>query len=280
MVMVLSCFRRRTGGSGRAASTATHPVLASTLLEHLADGVIACNADGSTLTFNRRAREIFGSPDHEVSDEDCPKYFGLYSPGDVHHMPVEDLPLARALRGERVRDALVEVRPHDGLPRIVSVSGEPVTGRHRRIDGAVIVLQDVTARLESEAALALQRAVAEHMPQGVVLTRADDGDIVYVNGPAERMFGYGRGDLLGRPMSSLNVGTTRTPTQRAREILHALERDGTWSGTEEKQRSDGTRFTSAVTVTPLELPEHGPLWLSIYTEVPPTGASPAPASSG
>jgi len=278
--MVLSRFRRRRGGPGRAPSTVAHPLLASTLLEHLADGVIACNADGSTLTFNRRAREIFGSPDHEVSDEDCPKYFGLYNPGEVHHMPVEDLPLARALRGERVRDALVEVRPHDGIPRIVSVSGEPVTGRLRRIDGAVIVLQDVTARLEAEAALALQRAVAEHIPHGVVLTRAADGDIVYVNGPAERMFGYTRGELVGRPMSILNVGTARTPTQRAREILQALEHDGAWSGAEEKQRSDGTRFTSAVTVSPLELPDHGPLWLSMHTEVAPTEAPPAPASSG
>jgi hypothetical protein len=48
-----SLHRSGMSSSRPARSTGAGPVLAAALLEQLADGVIACNADGSTLTFNR-----------------------------------------------------------------------------------------------------------------------------------------------------------------------------------------------------------------------------------
>jgi PAS domain S-box-containing protein len=240
--------------------------LSAVLLEHLSDGVIACDADGSTLTFNRKAREIFGPPDAHVTQQECAEYFALHAPGEERHMPMTDVPLARALNGERVRDMAVEVRPRNGRRRILTVSGEPIR-RRRRILGAVVVVRDVTARAELEAALELKAAVTEHMTQSVLVVRAADGEVVYANDAAERLFGYRAAELVGLPMSRLNVGTGREPAERASEILAALERSGVWSAQMECARKDGTHIPCAVTVSPFDHVGQGTLWIAVHTGV-------------
>jgi PAS domain S-box-containing protein len=254
------------GRRRRAGRPAADGDLSATLLEHLSDGVIACDADGGTLTFNRKAREIFGPPDAHVTQEECAEYFALHAPGEERHMPIEQVPLARALRGEHVRDVAVEVRPRNGRRRILTVSGEPIR-RRRRILGAVVVLRDVTARVELEAALQLRAAVTEHITQSVVVVRAADGEIVYANDAAEALFGYAPDELVGQPMSRLNVGTGREPAEQASEMLDALEHPRVWTVRMDCARKDGSHIPCDVTVSPFEQPGRGTLWIAVHTGV-------------
>jgi PAS domain S-box-containing protein len=242
------------------------PRMTASLLEQLADGVIACDADGSTLTFNRRAREIFGSPAGHVAGEDCPAYFGVHPPGEQRLMPVEDMPLARALRGEAVRDVIVEVRPRHGGRRIVSVSGERVTDRRGRLLGAMVVCRDVTA--SPETALRVASAGLEHLPHAVIVTRADDGEILCANAAARRMLGFTGGELVGRPMWEHNVGSASEPRRRAAAILQAMEADAAWRGDVRHTRKDGTIVSRSVVVTRFLDAHHGELWVSTYADPP------------
>ena len=125
-----------------------------TVLNSISDGVVAADETGAVTIFNRSAERIagFGRPDSAFDQwgED----YGIYYPDRVTLVPVEDLPLTRALRGEASDDVDLYVRS----PRIpdgvyISVSGRPLLDGSGRRRGGVIAFRDVTARIQAEEAL-------------------------------------------------------------------------------------------------------------------------------
>src|SRR4051794_17988680 len=212
------------------------PDFASALIESLADGIVACDADGNIVVINRRAREgSEGFPAHvtvppSLTRDDWSDYFQLYPPGGSELLSTDELPLVRALAGETVRDMLLETRGPDGSRAVINSSAAPVRDEHGVIEGAVVVIQDYTERVASNSRLELSSTIAEHIAVGVNMVSAADGSIVYANEQWERLFGYGPGELIGRHISVVNAPTVVSPEERAKEIFEALDRHGTWGG--------------------------------------------------
>jgi PAS domain S-box-containing protein len=241
------------------------PELSSALLESLADPVLACDAEGTIVTYNRRAREVLGAGERVPAEEwadHCP----IYRRDGSQVMRPEELPLAHALRGEEVRDVQLEVRPN-GRRHVMNVSGNAVRGPDGVIQGAVIVMRDITERVALEERLCLEGAIAANVAEGIALVRADDGEILYVNEKWDRMFGYEDGELVGRHISLVNAPVDQPPEERAREMMEALERDGVWSGEVHNLRKDGTDFWCATNVSTLEHPRHGTVWIAVHTDI-------------
>src|SRR3954449_949581 len=96
----------RLGSLVRGTAPAPPSDFMSSLVEHMADGVAACDADGNIILLNRRAREgSEGFPAQvevppELPRERWSEYFQLYAPGTSELLATEDLPLVRALSGE------------------------------------------------------------------------------------------------------------------------------------------------------------------------------------
>src|SRR3954451_24790400 len=113
----------------------------SSLVEHMADAVAACDADGNIILLNRRAREgSEGFPAHVevpagLSRERWSEYFQLYQPGSKELLATEELPLVRALRGETVRDVRLETHGEDGARIVVNSSGGPVVHEGGEVRG-------------------------------------------------------------------------------------------------------------------------------------------------
>lgn len=230
-------------------------------------GVIASGAGGENLVFNRRARELFEGTGEDIDPDECADTYGLYTAEGDRLLRTEEIPLQRALHGERLREVVLTVQPRRGARRRVSVSGGPVTGRGGRPVGAVVVIHDVTERLALEDELRFHSAIAEHMAEAVILIRAKDGEILYVNPTAGVMFGYRSDELVGEPIARLNVPTDAAPAARAAEMRDGLARDGVWSGEIEHVRKDGSAFWCSVSVSPFEHPGHGTVWTSVHTDV-------------
>jgi PAS domain S-box-containing protein len=243
------------------------PSVAAGLYEDLPVGVIACGREGANLVFNRRARELFEGSGEDIPAEECSEHYGLYTADGGRLLRVEEIPLQRALAGEQLRDLIIVAHPRRGPRRLVSVTGGPVAARGGRKLGAVVVAHDVTVRAAMEDELRFQSAIAEHMAEAVILVKAADGEILYVNPTAGSMFGYARDELVGLPIARLNAATDEAPAARAAHILAALERDGTWSGDLEHVRKDGSRFWCSVSISPFEHPGHGTVWTSVHVDI-------------
>jgi PAS domain S-box-containing protein len=130
----------------------------------------------------------------------------------------------------------------------------------------VVTLHDVTDSLRFEEDVQFRSALADNMAEAVILLKAADGEIVYVNETARRMFGYDRDELIGESIARLNAPTDQPPAERAAEILDSLDRKGAWSGEIEHTRKDGTRFWCSVTVSPVAHPRHGTVWISVHRD--------------
>src|SRR5262249_40959931 len=86
-----------------------------------------------------------------------------------------------------------------GSERSWLVSYYPVRDYQGTILGVNTVVQEVTERKRTEERF---RLVVESMPNALLMVNAE-GDIVLVNSPCERFFGYRREELLGRPVEVL-----------------------------------------------------------------------------
>ncbi|HEY3788872.1 MAG TPA: ATP-binding protein, partial [Urbifossiella sp.] len=71
-------------------------------------------------------------------------------PDGVTPLPNEEIPLARALHGERVRDAEMVVAPHNRPSCILLASGQQLTDSDGHNVGAVVSLRDVTEQREAD----------------------------------------------------------------------------------------------------------------------------------
>jgi PAS domain S-box-containing protein len=115
------------------------------LVEQLPVGVAVLEADGSLAWMNGRAAEIVGaSGEHRPSGR---WRVGVSSP-DGRPVPEDELPTARALRGETVRDTRLMIKRPDGSAVTAQVNAAPFTVG----GGAVVVIDDMTHRDRIERA--------------------------------------------------------------------------------------------------------------------------------
>jgi PAS domain S-box-containing protein len=182
-------------------------------------------------------------------------------------LSTDELPLVRALRGETVRDLMIESHGETGARAVLNASGEPVLDENGELQGAVVVMQDVTERVASTNRLELGSAIAANIALGVSMVSAENGDIVYANEQWERLFGYGPGELLGRHISVVNAPAVVSPEERAQEIFDALDRHGVWGGEFHNRRKDGTTFWTYANISRFEHPEHGTLWITASADI-------------
>jgi PAS domain S-box-containing protein len=245
----------------------------SSLVEHMADAVAACDAEGNMIFLNRRARE--GSEDFpahvelpaRLPRERWSEYFRLYAPGSSELLATEDLPLVRALAGETVRDMRLETVGENGARAVINVSGGPVLGEDGETLGAVVVIQDATERAATERRLELGSVVARNIALGVGMVSATSGEIVYANEQWERLFGYEPGELVGKHISVVNAPALVSPEERAQEIFDALAQHGTWGGEFHNVRKDGSELWTYANISRFDHPAHGTVWITASADI-------------
>ena len=129
------------------------------LLESLQTGIVACNAQGVLTLFNQATREFHGLPQEPLPADQWAQHYNLYRSDGVTPLAKEEIPLFRALGGERVRDVEMVIAPKNGKKRTVCASGQSFydgSGKHL---GAVVSMHDITEG--KRAAAALQEAHAD-----------------------------------------------------------------------------------------------------------------------
>lgn len=123
---------------------------ARVLLEHLADGVVACDAEGTLVLFNHTARQWHGVDVRRVAPHEWATYYDLFEYDGVTPLPVEGVPLFRAFQGEHVRNARMAIAAKGQPIRYLLTDGDPLFDMNGRKVGAVVVMHDITDRKRTE----------------------------------------------------------------------------------------------------------------------------------
>ena len=178
------------------------------LLENLDAGVVACDAEGKLVLFNRVAREWHGLDPLKISQEEWARYYDLYLEDGVTPMDINTVPLARAYRGETIRDIGMVIAAKGRPKRQIIANCAPILDEDGRISGAVGVMHDITERNQAEAAL---RASEERFSLAMEASRdglwdwnISTGEVYYSPG-YNAMLGYSSGELPAHFNSWLNL---------------------------------------------------------------------------
>src|SRR5262249_30318251 len=157
------------GADGTATRAATSPSaegalreqtgLLRSILDSMGEGLVVADENGRFLLFNATAERILGLGLAEVSPLDWTAHYGIYLPDTVTPHPPEDLPLARAIRGEEVEEAELFVRnPARPQGLWLSVNASPLRDGRGALKGGVVVFRDITAHKRAEEQLRQSQA--------------------------------------------------------------------------------------------------------------------------
>ena len=146
-------------------------------------------------------------------------------------------------RREFLTMTITDIRPEEDIPDLLEATAKPIHGlqkttiwRHRKKDGAIIDVEivghdlhfhgveaeliaarDVTERKKAEETVQ-KLASIEDFSEDAILGKSMDGKITSWNRAAEKMYGYTRGEVVGRDLSFL------VPPERQAEIQAIVER--------------------------------------------------------
>jgi diguanylate cyclase (GGDEF)-like protein/PAS domain S-box-containing protein len=123
------------------------------LLENLSDGIVACDEHGTLTLFNSATREFHGLPERPLSPEQWSEHYDLFLADGKTPMPMEQIPLFRAFKGEAVRNVEIVVAPKDRPQRVLVCNGQPLMSPSGEKLGAVVALHDITERKQAEQRL-------------------------------------------------------------------------------------------------------------------------------
>jgi PAS domain S-box-containing protein len=150
-----------------------------TLFDLVPVAVYACNAGGLIQEFNQRAVELWGREPkkNDPKEKFCGSFKIFFSDG--RSMPHAKCPMARALKGEILEAADLEVlieRP-DGSRRNVIVNPRALRNERGKIAGAINCLYDVTERKRAHTELEKEGFLETHVRERTAEVRAANKDL-------------------------------------------------------------------------------------------------------
>lgn len=147
----------------RTAELQRSEALFRTTLENLDQSVVVSDLNGHLLLWNRAALEMHGFTDASQALGPASAHAAdmELSTMDGQVLSVDEWPLYRVLRGERVRDMHLRVHHRQGWERMFSYSGSLVRDDKGNPLMAVIMPSDITDRLRAEMEMQAARQSAE-----------------------------------------------------------------------------------------------------------------------
>ncbi|HZU32980.1 MAG TPA: PAS domain-containing sensor histidine kinase [Candidatus Angelobacter sp.] len=225
--------------------------LLALIVESSNDAIISEDLNGTITSWNRGAERIFGFTESEVIGKPVSI---LYMPGKSEEMPAI---LERIRAGERVEHYETLRRHKNGHSISVSLTVSPIRDEDGNIIGASKISRDITEikRLVERAQFSIAetqfRKLLEAAPDGILEVNAE-GKITVLNEAAERMFGYGPGELVGGSIEALVPAAMRGghSQHRASYAGHPKTRPMGTGLELQGQRKDGSLFPVEISLSP------------------------------
>jgi sigma-B regulation protein RsbU (phosphoserine phosphatase) len=219
-------------------------------LDSLAEGVIISDEHGKFLFFNQVAQKILGIGLKHVSPAEWTSVYGCYYPDKVTPYPAEQLPLAQAIRGNKVTSELIYIR-NPGRPEgaYIDVSANPLIGADSSVHGGTVIFRDVTQTKQNEERLRKLSSAVEQTADSVVITN-NQGVIEYVNPAFEKTTGYSSLEVMGRTPRILKSGMHDGSFYK--KLWSKILSGSAYRGTLVNRKKGGELYWSEQTITPIK----------------------------
>ena len=225
------------------------------ILESSAEGIFGTDTEGVITFVNAAACRMLGFSAGELIGQPSHATFHHHH-ADGRDYPKEECPMFAAYKhgkASRIDNEFLWRKNGVGLP--AEYGATPIF-KDGVIVGSVVSFTDITERKRAEQRLReteqFFRSVLELAPDGLMV--ADEkGVIQLANAQCEKLFGYPREELIGRPVEMLVPTDVRAKHPAMRESFH---RDpaarGMGVGRELRgQRKDGSVFPVEISLSPL-----------------------------
>jgi PAS domain S-box-containing protein len=124
-----------------------HTNILESVFNSMDEGVVVSDEHGHFVMFNSAAENILGIGPVPSGPEAWVAQYGVYTPDMVTPFPTEELPLVKALKGEKSGDTEMYIEnPQVERGRWISVSGRPLLDEDEKVMGGVVVVRDITQR--------------------------------------------------------------------------------------------------------------------------------------
>jgi PAS domain S-box-containing protein len=225
------------------------------ILDTILEGVVVADLRGESALWNPAAERLVGVGRRGIALEEWPSRFGCFLPDQITPYPADQLPLARALRGETVHGEDVFLcNPSKPDGAALRFSAVPLRNGGSERVGGVAVFRDVSESKQAELRL---RSVIESALAGLVMVD-EAGKIALVNRQAEVIFGYTREELYGQSIEVLVPQHLREDHRRhiARYLRDPQSRPMAASRDIRGLRKDGRNVDLLVALNPIRQDRH------------------------
>jgi PAS domain S-box-containing protein len=218
---------------------------ARSLIEASVDPLVTISPEGKITDVNEATVKVTGASREKLIGADFANYFTEPEKAREGYQ--------RVFSEGFVTDYPLTIRHVDGKLADVLYNASVYKDSRGSVLGVFAAARDITGRKKAEERF---RAVLEAAPDAMVIVNKD-GRIVLVNAQTQKLFGYGRQELLDQPVEMLvpqrlrsahpghRTGFFAKPT--ARPMGAGLDLYG--------QRKDGSEFQIEISLSPLETEE-------------------------
>ena len=181
------------------------------IFSNMSDGVLVADENGQYIMANPALQQMIGG--QQFDELDLPRaseQYGIFHPTTGALFPPDQLPLARAIKGESPNNVEVCINnEHLSQEVYASVNGRPLLDENGVSRGGVVVTRDITeikqTQIQLENQTQLLETVFNNMSDGVLVAN-ENGEYIMANPAAEQMIGDQQFDALDLPQSSEQYG--------------------------------------------------------------------------
>ncbi len=212
------------------------------IVESSDDAIVSKDLNGIVTSWNPAAERIFGYSAREMIGASILSIIPEELKGEERHI------LSKVRSGERIDRYRTVRRRKDGTRIEISVIVSPVRDATGHIVGASKIARDVTGRDDSERASGLLAAIVESSDDAIV-SKDLGGTITSWNRTAERLYGFGAAEMIGRPMLRIIPPELHSEEGLILSKVRAGERLEHFETV--RMRKDGSRVEVSLTVSPV-----------------------------
>jgi PAS domain S-box-containing protein len=197
-------------------------------VDNLDEAVVVLARNGEIQFANAAAERLYGIAPEGPALAGWSEAYGIYLPDRQTLWPAEELPGARALRGETVETEQYIQPPGATEGYWIAMRGRPLFDAHGKVQGALLAWRDTTEERQTGESRRRLLAIVENTPDFVSLTDSTLKTI-FINRAGRELLGVGEHEDVHR-YPIYDAGFEGQQEVFESEVLPALLRGDPWIG--------------------------------------------------